>query len=247
MGHDWVHAAVDSQSRFLINLSLGPRTMATAVAMVAVVAACCVGAPPLLLVDAHLPYPAAILQVFGVAKHGRRKGGRGRPKRDRLKPPPGLLVGVVHKLTDPAGHVFKVRRRALVGRLRDVRRRIRELGIGTDVNTSHVERLNGTCRGCVARLARRTRDLSRRRAPLRSSLGLFRDVYNWCRPHGSLPPGTTPAAAMGLAAGAWSVRRYVSQPVHADAVGRLLWAEQLEQLLTPAVAGQGRRKAVPTS
>jgi len=247
MGHDWVHAALASDSRFLIDLRLGPRTMATAVAMVAVVAACCTGAMPLLLVDGHLPYPAAILQVFGVVKHGRRKGGRGRPKLDRLKPPPGLLVGVVNKMADASGHVFKVRRRALFGRLKDVRQRIRALGIGTDVNTSHVERLNGTCRGCVARLARRTRDVSRRRPPLRSSLSLWRDVYNWCRPQSGLPAGTTPAVAIGLAAAAWSVRRYVTHPVHADELGRLLWAEQLEKLLTPAVPARDRRKAVPTS
>jgi len=247
MGRDWVHMALASDSRFVIDLRLGPRTMATAVAMVAVVAACCLGTLPLLLVDGHLPYPGAIEQVFGVVRHGRRKRGRGRPKLPRLKPPPGLLVGVVNKIADATGHVFKVRRRAPVGRLRDVRRRIRELGLGTDVNTSHVERLNGTCRGCVARLARRTRDVSRRRPPLRSSLSLWRDAYNWCRPHGGLPAGVTPAMAAGLATEAWSARRYVTHPVHGDELGQQVWAERLEKLLTPAVPAMDRRKAVPTS
>ncbi len=51
--------------------------------------------PPLLLIDNHLPYPAAILQVFGVIRHRRRKRGRGRLKHPDLKPPPGLLAGVV--------------------------------------------------------------------------------------------------------------------------------------------------------
>jgi hypothetical protein len=192
--------------------------------------------------------------VFGVAKHGRRHNARGRPKHPRLKPPPGLLVGVVNKIADASGHVFpfdcaqgEVRRRALFGRLRDVRQRIRELGLGTDVNTSHIERLNGTCRGCVGRLARRTRDVSRRRPPLRSSLSLWRDVYNWCRPHGGLPAATTPAMAAGLATEAWSVRRYVTHPVHDDDLGRQLWAEHLEKLLTPAVPARGRRKGLPTS
>jgi IS1 family transposase len=247
MGRDWVHAAVAAESRFLIDLRLGPRTLETAAAMVATVAACCLGTLPLLLVDGHLPYPAAILQVFGVVKHGRRKRGRGRPKRDRLKPPEGLLVGVVNKMADAAGHVFRVRRHAMFGRLRDVRRRVRELGVGLDVNTSHVERLNGTCRGCVARLARRTRDVSRRRAPLRSSLSLFRDVYNWCRPHGSLPAGTTPAMAAGLAAEAWSVPRYVAHPAHDDEWGRQVWDETQEVLLTSALSPKSRRKPLPTS
>jgi IS1 family transposase len=247
MGRNWVHAAVASESRFLIDLRLGPRTLETAALMVATVAACCLGTLPLLLVDGHLPYPAAILQVFGVVKHGRRKGGRGRPKRDRLKPPEGLLVGVVNKMADAAGRVFRVRRHAMFGRLRDVRQRIRELGVGLDVNTAHVERLNGTCRGCVARLARRTRDVSRRRTPLRSSLSLFRDAYNWCRPHGSLPAGVTPAMAAGLATEAWSVQRYVTHPAHDDPLARQIWDERLEQLLTSALATEDRPNALPTS
>jgi hypothetical protein len=247
MGRNWAHAALAAESRFLIDLRLGPRTLGTATAMVAVVAACCLGTLPLLLVDGHLPYPAAILQVFGVVKHGRRKGGRGRPKRDRLKPPPGLLVGVVNKMADKSGRVFRVRRRALFGRLRDIRSLIGRLGLGTDVNTSHIERLNGTCRGCVGRLARRTRDVSRRRSPLRWSLGLFRDMYNWCRLHGSLPAGVTPAMAAGLATEAWSVRRYVTHQVHTDELGRQIWEEEQAKLLTPAVSAKGRRKALPTS
>ena len=247
MGRNWVHAALAVESRFLIDLRLGPRTPEVAAAMVAAVAACCPGTLPLLLVDGHLPCPAAILRVFGVVKHGRRRHARGRPKPPRLKPPPGLLVGVVNKMADARGHVCRVRRHALFGRLKDVRGVVRRLGLGADVNASHVERLNATCRGCVGRLARRTRDVSRRRTPLRSSLGLWRDVYNWCRPHGSLPTGTTPAVAAGVAAEAWTVLRYVTRPVHDDDLGRQAWAERLEKLLTPAVSPRGRQKALPTS
>jgi len=89
--------------------------------------------------------------------------------------------------------------------------------------------------------------VSRRRSPLRGSLGLFRDAYNWLRPHGSLPAGATPAMAAGLATEAWSVLRYVTQPVHADELGRQIWEEGQAKLLTPAVSAQGRRKALPTS
>jgi len=70
---------------------------------------------PLLLIDNHLPYPAAILQVFGVIRHRRRQHGRGRRKHPDLKPPPGLLTGVVEKRRDPWGHLLGVRTRALFG------------------------------------------------------------------------------------------------------------------------------------
>src|SRR3990172_4028728 len=74
LGRNWVHAALAVVSRFLIDLRLGPRTLESAAALLGRVAGCCVGQPlPLFLVDNHLPYPAAILQVFGRVRHGRRR------------------------------------------------------------------------------------------------------------------------------------------------------------------------------
>ena len=159
--------------------------MESAAELLASVATCCTGQPlPLFLVDNHLPYPAAILQVFGVVQHGRRQHGHGRFKHPRLKPPPGLLAGVVCKIRDATGNLLRVRTRLLFGTLKDLRRRIRKLHIGQDINTAHIERLNGTIRGQIARLGRRTRNTSRRRRPLQWALWLWRDLYNWVRPHG---------------------------------------------------------------
>jgi hypothetical protein len=95
MGRHWVHAALAVTSRFLIDLRLGPRTLELAAELMASVAmACRQGfSLPLILIDDHLPYPAAILQVFGVIRHRRRKRGRGRLKHPDLKPPPGLMAG----------------------------------------------------------------------------------------------------------------------------------------------------------
>jgi len=215
--------------------------------LAASVAACCNGNPvPLLLIDDHLPYPSAILQVFGVLKHGRRRRRRGRKKHPRLKPPPGLLVGVVQKVRDAGGNLLGVRTRALFGRLRDVRQRIRDLGIGQWINTSHIERLNGTARGQQARLARRTRNGSRRAEALQWAMWLWRDLYNWTRAHGSLD-GCSPAMVLGLAEAVWSVRRYVSYPVHVSELQRDIWAEEREELLTSALDAEKRKKVLPTS
>ena len=215
--------------------------------LTASVAACCNGNPaPLLLIDNHLPYPAAILQVFGVVKHGRRRHGRGRKKHPRLKPPPGLRVGVVDKIRDATGNLLGVRTRALFGRLGDIRQQIRELGIGREINTSHIERFNGTARGQQARLARRTRNGSRLAEALQWALWLWRDLYNWTRAHGSLH-GRSPAMALGLAEDVWSVRQYVNHPVHVSDLQRDIWAEEREELLTSALDAKNRKKALPTS
>jgi len=231
----------------VIDLRLGPRTLALAGELLASVAACCPAGPlPLLLMDNHLPYPAAILCVFGQVRYGRRRRGRGRRKRPRLKPPPGLLAGVVLKVRDARGNLLRVRTRALFGRLRDIRRRIGELGIGRGINTAHVERLNGTIRGHVARLARRTRNGSRRRRTLQWALWLWRDLYNWTRAHGSLE-GRSPAMALGLTERLWSVPCYVKHPVHVSDLQRDLWAEHRQELLTSALEARKRNKEPPTS
>jgi len=232
----------------MVELFLGPRTLESAAKLLASVAACCVGGSlPLLLVDNHSPYPAAILQVFGVPKHRRRRGPtKRRRKQPQLKAPPGLLVGVVVKIRDATGNLLRVRTKALFGRLKDIRRLIRKLHIGQDINTAHIERVNGTIRGHVARLGRRTRNGSRRRRPLQWALWLFRDLYNWVRVHGSLN-GRTPAMALGLAQEPWSVRCYVRHPVHVSDLERQLWAEQRESLLTSALDARKRKKLLPTS
>jgi hypothetical protein len=149
-------------SRFLIDLRVGPRDLATAAELVASVALCLpAGAvPPLLPVDNHLPYPSALLQVFGEVLHRRRKRRRGRKKAPGLKPPGGLLVGVVHKVRDAASNAVKVRAKALFGRLKVLQERVVGLGIGTTVNTSHLERLNGTSSCQQSRLTRRLQCVS---------------------------------------------------------------------------------------
>jgi hypothetical protein len=232
----------------VIDLRVGPRDLATAVALVASVAVCLPAgaAPPLFLVDNHAPYPAALLQVFGEVLHRRRLRRRGRKKAPGLKPPPGLLAGVVHKARDASGHVVGVRAAALFGRLKAVKARVVELAIGTTVHTAHIERLNGTLRCQQARLARRGRCASRDGRRLQWSLWLWRDLYNWVRAHGSLG-GRTPATAQGLSDHAWTVPEYVRHPVHVDDLTRAIWAEEREDALTSALDRQKPRKSVPSS
>ena len=239
-------------SRFILDLRLGPRTLETAEQLLASVAMCCRDASrlPLLLLDNHLPYPQAILNVFGVMRHRRRQRGRhgirGRRKKPDLKPPPGLMAGVVCKLRDATGNLLRVRSKALFGRKRDIIARIQDLQLGQQINTAHIERLNGTMRGQQARLTRRTRARSRRGRTLRWSLMLWRDQYNWVRPHRSLG-GRTPAMAMGLAPTPWTVQRYVEHPVHVSDLQRSIWAEARQRWITSALKDQKRKELLPAS
>ena len=239
------------KSRFLLDLRVGPRTLEMAAELTASVAMlCCVAGvllgPLLLLIDDHLPYPNAILRVFGLIRHRRRQRGRGRRKHPDLKAPPGLLVGVVEKVRNATGKLLRVRTRALFGGKKKIQRLIRRLKIGRQINTAHVERLNGTMRSQQAKLTRRTRSASRRSAALQWSLWLWRDLYNWVRPHASLQ-GQTPAMAIGLASEPWSVRRYVWCVVHVSELQRQIRCEQRNSLLTSALEARMRKKRLPTS
>ena len=67
-----------------------------------------------------------------------------------------------------------------------------------DVCTSHIERHNGTTRTFVKRFARRTNAFSKKVRNHQLALALYFVWYNFCRPHKSLGPVTTPAMAAGL-------------------------------------------------
>jgi len=203
-------------------------------------------ATPLILVDDHLPYPQAILQVFGDIKHRRRKNGRGRIKYPRLKPPADLQTGVVKKIRDNRGNLLKVSTKALFGKKKKIEKRIQKLGIGQKINTSHMERLNGTIRGQQARLARRTRNGSHLETMLQYSIWLWRDLYNWTRVHYSLLD-ETPAMALCLTEEVWTVLKYILYPVHVSDLQRRDWAEQRSNVLESAVDVYKRNKALPIS
>lgn len=214
--------------------------------LVASVALCCPTVLPLLLIDDHLPYPSAILQVFGVIKHRRRRSRHGRKCKPALKAPPGLWVGVVKKLRDARGNLQKVTSYALFGRLKDINRRIKQLRIGRRINTSRLERLNGTLRTQQSRLARRTRNLSKLPSMLQWCLWLWRDLYNWTRPHGSLE-GRCPAMRMGLTEHLWTVLEYIRYPAHVSELQQQDWVEQRKDILESALEKYQRKKSLPTS
>jgi hypothetical protein len=217
-----------------------------ATALVASVAVCCVPHAPLtILADDHRPYPQAILTVFGILRHRRRRRPFRRRKQPDLKPPPGLLVGIVSKLRDATGNLLRVKRRRLFGRLKDIRKQLRKLRLGHEINTAHIERINGTMRTQQTRLARRTRNVSRSDTWLERALSLWRDWYHWIRPHDSLA-GQTPAMAMGLTNRLWTVPEYVRHPVHVGEFQRAVWAENRENLLTNGLNRQKPLKPLPT-
>lgn len=247
-GRVWIHVALAAVSRFVLEIRVGPRTLALArELLVAVAEHCRPGAPLLLEADEHRPYPQAILDIFGRTRFRRRRqAGRGKRKLPDSVHPPGLMVGLVHKVRDRCRRLLAVKPKRLAGRLRDIRHCLRRFRLGCQINTSHVERLNGTLRTQQTRLARRTRNRSMNVEQMQAALWLWRDLYHWTRPHASLK-GRTPAIAMGLTQDIWSARDYVLATVHVSNCQRLLWKDQHDQLLTAGLYNQKHRLPQPTN
>jgi hypothetical protein len=236
----WVHTALAMGSWFLLWVDFGPRTQATAAALIAQVIAR-TRALPLFLTDGWKAYTAALLQVVGVVYRRRRRGKVGRKPTPRLVAPPSLFYAQVVKGRNTAGQVVAVSRRVVFGGPRRLGKQLHLRQLGMTIQTAFMARWYGTLRGLVAPLRRRTRCLSWSRTRHRGQVWLVVSLYNFVMPHKSLRQGRTrrtPAMAIGLTDHVWSYREYSWLPVHTDPVLTQQMDEQMARLLTPALQDQ---------
>lgn len=237
---EWVHTALAMGSWFLLWVDFGPRTQDTAAALLAQVIAR-TQALPLFLTDGWKAYTAALLQVVGVVYRPRRRGKVGRKPKPRLAAPKNLFYAQVVKVRDKAGHVVEVSRRVVCGGPRRFGKQLRLRQLGETIQTAFMERWDGTLRGLVAPLRRRTRCLSWSHARHRGKGWLMVSLYNFVMPHKSLRQGRTPrtpAIAIGLTDHVWSYGEYIWLPVHTDPVLSKQMDERIARLLAPALQGQ---------
>ena len=165
----------------------------------------------LLCTDGLSSYPK---QALSVLREPLRSGKRGRP---RLLLPEGLMIaqtikrysrrrvkGVIQRIVRGTEEALRARLNATQG------------GESAQINTSYIERLQGTFRSRLAPLARKTRSAVRQRATLEAGMWLIGTAYNFCCWHRSLRlprsganaegrwTERTPAQAAGLTDHRWS-------------------------------------------
>ncbi len=175
--------------------------------LVALIAACAIVAPLLLVVDGFSSYIDAFRRAFRTREH---HGGPGAP---RKVPWADLTIGQVVKAA-VGKRVVGVRRRLIQGTTATASRLMAQTPGCLVLNTAYIERLNGTFRARLAPLARRTHHLVHRKELLHAGMYLVGALYNFCTEHASLTLASgqqqTPAMAAGLTDHCWSV-------------GELLW------------------------
>jgi hypothetical protein len=218
----WVWTAMDPESKLLLVMDVGPRTLAMAQCVVhQVVQLLAPDCVPLFLSDGFKEYMAAILTHFGHWVPLPRRQATGPAPKPRWKPLPGLLYAQVIK-TVRRRRLVHVTHRVVFGTLDRVNAVL--AACGWQINTAFVERLNLTIRQHVAAVGRRVSTLCKGEDGVRHQLILYSVYYNFCLPHASLrqalpqsvpTKGTgsaklwrqcTPAMAAGLTDHVWTLR-----------------------------------------
>ena len=218
----WVWTAMDPESKLLLVIDVGTRTLAMAQCVVhQVVQVLAPGCVPLFLTDGYKDYFTAILSHFGMWIQLERKQGQGPAPKPRWMPLPGLLYTQVIK-TVRRRRLVRVSHRVVFGTLEAVNAVLAKHG--WQINTAFVERLNLDIRQRVAAVGRRVNTLCKGEDGVRQQLVVFQSYHNFCLPHSGLrqpllvPAPTngtgsarqwqprTPAMAAGLTDQVWTLR-----------------------------------------
>jgi len=218
----WVWTAMDPETKLLLVIEVGTRTLAMAQRVLHQVAQCLAPAClPLFLTDGYKEYATALLTHFGQWVQPPRRQTTGPPPKPRWMPLPGVLYAQVIKTTRRR-RLVRVTHRVVFGTLEAVEQAL--AACGWHINTAFIERLNLSIRQHVAAIGRRVSTLCKGEDGLHQQLGLYHVYYNFCLPHTSmrqpLPQpvptngtGTvkrwqpqTPAMAAGLTDHVWTLR-----------------------------------------
>src|SRR5215468_2887865 len=218
----WVWVAMDPESKLLLELDVGDRTLAMAQRVVHQVAQ--VLAPdcaPLFLTDGFREYLTALLTHYGQWVQPARRRAQGPVPKPRWMPLPQLLYAQVIK-TVRRRRLVRVSHRVVFGTLEAVQQVL--AACGWQINTAFIERVNLSIRQHVAAVGRRVTTLCKGEVGMRQQLVLYHVYYNFCLPHASwrvplaasIPTnGTgsatqwqprTPAMAAGLTEHVWTLR-----------------------------------------
>jgi IS1 family transposase len=218
----WVWTAIDPESKLLLVIDAGPRTLAMAQRVVhQVVEVLAPGCVPLFLTDGLKDYGTALLTHVGEWVQPERRQAKGPRPKPRWMPLPQLLYAQVVKAYR-RWRIVGVKHRAVFGTMDQVKQVLS--ACGRQINTAFVERLNLDIRQRVAAVGRRVNTLCQGEDGVRQQLALYHCYYNFCLPHASLRQplpqpvptnGTgsakqwrpcTPAMAAGLTDHVWSLK-----------------------------------------
>jgi hypothetical protein len=230
-GRPWGWVSCAPEFRLMIAAVVGPRTLATATAVVAVTKARGAGIPAFFS-DGFTCYRAALSAAFQVVTTFARTGPRGRPRQPVWEPHPKLVYGPLVNQKQP-GQLLTRSTRVVLGA-----ERLTHLGLTR--STALVERVHLPVRQALAPVARKTSSCCNDRERRRQRVVFFQAFDNVARPHmslrrplpmcertrqGAIRPRwreRTPAMAAGLTDHVWTFRELRTvkfEPLDSQSIG----------------------------
>ncbi len=212
--------ALDPGSRLVVSLVVGKRTAEATHARVRDFRRRTGGRVMRLMTSDEYPvYEEAIRDAYGRVVVPPRTGRAGRPRNPYTMVPPEVTYATVHK-EKKNNRVVRVSTRVVFGTAVAVAVAVAASAVGRVVNTSFVERHNGTDRNRCSRKVRKSYGFSKDGAVHRAA-SVFSDFsYNFCWPVRTLRVKgadglwrqRTPAMAAGLTDHVWSLAEWVTYP-----------------------------------
>src|SRR5260221_1774165 len=196
----WMGLAIDVSTRlWMAGVVSMQRDKALADQLLHQVRACCQAVGALLVcTDGWAAYPNSIKRAF--REKVKKTVGRGRAC---LEVWPDLCIATVIKQVKNK-RVVELTRTMTLGTLEQAQNLLQATGGGTELNTSFIERFNGTMRERLASLTRKCRHAAHRLETIEAGMYLIGCTYNFCVPHHELSTSKhlghpcTPAMAAGL-------------------------------------------------
>jgi len=219
-GDNWDHVAYDPEHRLVVSVVPGKRTAKNIEKLVFDFKKRTSGRiMNLITSDEYRPYKKAILKAYGKKTTPAHTGKRGRPKRSGRIPAKGLTYAAVHK-TRRKGRVVKIDLHTVFGSKAQVQFAIENSAVSNVINTSFVERHNGTDRNRNARKVRKTYCFSKDWDVHNAMTYFTMYSYNFCWPVRTLRLqdqderwfSRTPAMVAGLTDHIWSLSEWLSYP-----------------------------------
>jgi IS1 family transposase len=220
-GDYWDHVAFDPEHRLVVAVVPGARDVENTEALVTEFRRRTGGRTmDLMTSDSYPAYETAILHAYGETVTPPRTGKPGRPKAPYTAPRAGLTYAAVEKRREK-GRVVEILTRVVFGTMAAVAAALARSATGRTINTSFVERYNGTDRHHNARKSRKTYRFSKDWRHHEAVTYFTMYSYNFCWPVRTLRRPTeggrwqkqAPAMAAGLTDHVWSLAEWIRFPV----------------------------------
>lgn len=219
-GDYWDHVALDAESRMVLDVVPGARTIENTEALVQNTRRRTEGRLLNLMTSDDYPaYETAILHAYGETITPPRTGQPGRPRRAYQVPPEGLTYAVVEKIR-AKGRVVRVGSRVVFGTVAAVALALGMSKVSRAINTAFIERENGTDRHRNARKVRQSYRFSKDWRFHEAVTYFTMYSYNFCWAVRTLTVQDeegqrhrrSPAMASGLTDHLWSMAEWLARP-----------------------------------